>query len=369
MDTNDKVLRKSLGMRSNTSRVLGTRRIVKLMGLALGAILVLGGVQSSVADEGYDELARFPGQGIPDPKVAGTWVTPQQAGLTYLKRTKQWSRTPTLQSVAYNRATQRFTDPLCTRIRQAPGAYDFREWWADVVLVDRSAPMNSPRRYGYTQSFEVRAVAFGSVPIEATVALEQPRNGRGAVVPTELKQGEARYCQGKGDLEIPAPAQDQTVFRMMPAEVEGRLRVRVDRVKVDGVALNMTGCGADNSELKLTSRDLLSWDPRISTEDMPNNLLETRLRTPYFAATTGGLLFGSLDIPAFSGCVTAGGDDLSALLTATVSGAGNAVQIRTEGTTRSADDSGVADEFDVCPFARNCSDRFPVPDLPTEAPS
>lgn len=344
-------------------------RLAKVAGIALCGVLTLGvAVQSSAADEGYEPLGGFPGQGIPDPRVAGAWVTPQQSGVAYVNRARQWTRTPTLQSVAFNRSTQQFVDSTCTRIARAPGANRFREWWADVTLVDRGTALDSPRRYGYTQSFVVRAVAFGSVPVEATVALEQQRSAQGVVVPVGLKQGVVQYCAGRGGFEIPPP---QNGWRYQPAEAHALLRVRIDQLVVDGVPLPFSGCVADGASLRLTSRDYLKWDPTIPASDRPESQAgsakDAILRTPYYVVERGGLLFGTLDIPAFAGCETSEGDDLSALLTATVSGDGNAVQIRTEALATD-DPTGPNETFDTCPFGRGCVDRFPAPALPTAPP-
>ncbi|MGH1562145.1 hypothetical protein [Mumia sp. DW29H23] len=348
----------------------GLRRLGTLTGIAVTAVLVLSGAaQSSAADEGYDELAEFPGLGIPDSRVTGEWLTPQQRGVTYLERARQWTRTPTLQSVAFNRSTQQWVDSTCSRITQARGARRFREWWADVTLVDRGTALNSPRRYGYTQSFVVRTVAFGSVPVEATVALEQPRTAKGVVIPATLKQGVAQYCASQGGFEIPPPHDG---WRYLPAEGDGSLRVRIDEVAVDGVVLPLAGCAADGATLRLTSRDYLKWDPRIPDDERPEsqagNTKAAILRTPYYVIERGGLLFGSLDIPAFAGCATADGDDLSALLTASVSGPGNTVQLRTEALAIDVPTGG-QETFATCPFGRDCADRFPAPALPTEPPS
>lgn len=337
--------------------------------IGMCAVLALGGMQASAAENDYDELVNFPGQGIPDSArgsgAAEQWVTPQQTGLTYLKQAKQWVRTPVLQSVGYNHATPMVTDPTCLRIPQAPGARQFREWRADITLVDRTAALDSPRRYGYTSSFKTRTIAFGSIPVEATVALEQPRNAKGVVIPAEVKQRQAVYCPGKGSYEIPSPGNG---IHFMEAEGGGPLRVRIDEVLVDGVKLRLTGkCVADDASLTLSSREYAEWDPRIPPQDMPNQALERIVRTPYWALTAGGLLLGSLNIPEFRGCVTSGGDDISALLTATVSGDGNTVQIRTEPVN--SDIQPGEEVFDMCPFGRNCADRFPVPELPTEPPS
>jgi hypothetical protein len=134
------------------------------------------------------------------------------------------------------------------------------------------------------------------------------------------------------------------------------------------VKLNLTGaCVADKASLTLTSRDYLVWDTRIPPQDRagPDGQL---LTTKYLAFVAGGLLLGSLDIPAFAGCTTAGGDDISALLTATVSGDGNAVQIRTQSLGGESLPAGT-DPFTACPYTRKCVDAFPVPELPTEPPS
>ncbi|MGH1562146.1 hypothetical protein [Mumia sp. DW29H23] len=313
-----------------------------------------------MADEGYEELPQFPGQGIPVPAgVTGTWLTPQQSVLSYLASARQWTRTPTLQAVAFKRDTVQLNDLTCRRITQAPGAMQYREYWADTVLVNGETAPNSSRRYGYTQSFVVRTVAFGSVPVEATVALEQPRDSRGVVIPTTVRQADVRYCEGQGDFEVPPP---YGAKRYPPAAGAGRMDVRIDRLKVDGVTLPVAGCAADGATLTLTSRDYQEWT--IPADEIMDQSIESIMRTKYYAVTGGGLLLGTLDVPAFAGCVTDDGEDISALLTASVSGEGNTVLIRTESLGEPN-----PDQFAVCPFVRTCPDRFSVPALPTAPPA
>jgi hypothetical protein len=97
-----------------------------------------------------------------------------------------------------------------------------------------------------------------------------------------------------------------------------RLRVQLTDVKVNGVPLNV-----GNS---CHSGILTSPDNSIA----PGELVETGNASGPLPAWTnvfsGGATAADADIPPFTGCVTPTGENLDALLTATVSGPGNYVQ-------------------------------------------
>lgn len=343
-------------------------------GVAAALVLCLGTLQSSTADDdlGYPPHPRFPGQGLPDIPGGGMYVPPQATALSDVARAKQWIRTPSLQAAVFNRGTTELDDRQCRGlIQQVPGAQTWRRWSAAATLVNRAASVDGANRFGESEPFRVRAVAFGSIPVAATVALVQSRSGNGTVVPAEVSQETGSWCPGEGPFQTrPGPDYPFNSTYRRNAEFNGELAVRVDALQIDGVAVRLAaGCRADGAVLRLGSPDWDTWDPSIPREEMPEfgeaNLpqderIERLMAVRYYNVANGGVLEGEMTVPAFSGCRTSAGEDLARLLTATISGPGNRVELRTEGLAG----TGVGDPFTQCPFSSNCAPAWPGLPMP-----
>ena len=348
------------------------RALTRLTAAAIAVASVLA-LQSSAAADLVDTLAedsRLPGQGLPgfaqDPEaIGGTWIDPQATSLNYATAAKQWIKPPVFQTVANNLKTIDLSDPRCTG-RLGEGIQQSREWRAPVVFVNTDVSADSAARFGRTQEFTVRTVAFGSVPVEADIALEQPRNPQNAVLPAILNQRSSTFCPGEG----PYSTGSGFNFLLSQTVLEGPVSVRITGLRVDGVDVGpLPTCAATEAQLSLSAPDFYNWDPEPSPEERPDtgNVLTAR----YFNFAKGGLLTGTLDVPGFDGCTTPGGDDLSPLLTAAVSGDGNPVILRTPGLPPSDEHS--LNDFDTvppaqCPWNGNCDARLPQLDIPEGTP-
>lgn len=176
------------------------------------------------------------------------------------------------------------------------------------------SPADSQRAYGELRPFPVRTMAFGIIPIEATVHLSQQVAPDGLPVPITLRTQETN-SGGVGGV-ITAP--DTTVT--------ADLDVRLDGLTMDGQPVDLgPGCRtAEPAKLDLVGkgfRVLASQrGPLLSTPDFYRQ---------NFTAGAGGRLQGNVTIPAFSGCGVA--EDISALITNAISGPDNPVLLQLTG--------------------------------------
>ncbi|MGJ9412652.1 hypothetical protein ACHAAC_08065 [Aeromicrobium sp. CF4.19] len=333
--------------------------------LAAAAVLLLSfGVLQSSAETGIPEHPNFPGQGLPDHRAAGVggqYVAPQVRGNNYVSAAKQWVSVPTIPTAAYLRNTRETAeqfDPTCLRL---DGQSNRKSWQANVVLLNSAADPEAPNRFGATRDFDVRTVAFGAIPVEATIALEQPRDSAGVVVPADFEITSGEYCPGYGPFPTRPPGGPTGNTFANAATIDGEVRTSVRSLHIDGVPVEVSdSCGAEGAQLEVTSTPYIRWDPSITPEEQPTRPNFTT--TPYYNPAVGGRLFGTVDIPAFSGCLTATGDDLSPLLTSAVSGPGNPLEMRSEGLEGS-------ENFVQCPWSGNCPERIPDIPVPTTPPA
>lgn len=308
----------------------GRRKVARAGALCsvVVALGVLGGnAQGVVANE--NELPTYP--------ETGEYIGVRATSVNYATSAKQWIQLPPLFIAAYNRLATTLTDNRC------PGGVYFpyrNEIKRDASLHFRSSP-GAPAAFGYIGPFTVRAVAFGSIPVEAEVQLRQLRDSEDKTIGLRVKQTDRNFCPGEGP--IPGASQVQ----VDGADATGDLEVAVTAVRVDGVDLRLrdtcktsrpapltlsstqyftTGEFADQKEYYVRSG---SGFRRLKSDEIP--IPENLFTTPVFNLAQGGLLAGNVDIPPFAGCTTRDGEDVSELLTATVSGSKNPTVTRSEG--------------------------------------
>jgi hypothetical protein len=322
----------------------GTRHVLVRLVAVMLVVAGLGAQRSSAAnDPAHSGLPVFE-------STSGDWVGPQVTGINYVGRAKQWVRLPPIYLGAWNRQAVEKADNSCRRFFPYRTSADYHA--TGFFLSDRGAP--DP--WGYVGPFTARTVAFGSIPVEVSIELRQPRDAEDLPIGLEIKQHTGEYCSGQSPYpEIDAPGTGADQVHWDPVMIEGQVEVGVTAVRVDGVDLDLAGtCRTSQpGDLTVTSR---AWD-----SENPENLKpgvapspENLMTTPYLNIANGGLAFGTVDIASFAGCVTTAGDDVSKLLTATVSGADNPVTMRTNGLVQSC-----VTRADVCPP--------PLPDLPFPA--
>jgi hypothetical protein len=262
--------------------------------LLLAALLTTA--QSSQAD---DEPEWYPG--LPD-RTFGNWSNASQGGLSYARRAKQWFRTPAAMTTAEVAIPPNDPDD--------PGLGSVR---AEAYFV---SPKGAPANYGYLEPMTVRSVGFGLMPVEATVQVSQRRVG-GYPAPLKVVMA-TRYTAAPGTQVF-----DHVAY--LPTVINDSLNVRILSVRVDGVDLGLDGNCRTVTPAPVTIRTPAYDRPT----DPEGEWYATHDPSTYWHPYYGGEMHGSMTIPPFTGCTTAAGDDLSRLMTLSVSGADNPIVART----------------------------------------
>lgn len=304
---------------------------------AVLACIVLGaGMSAGSADDQNPDRVPFQSE-LPTYPVTGGWVPSRGTGLNYATSAKQWIRLPPLFMSAYNRASTTLIDNRCPGGRLYPYQSSTKR---SAALHFQSSP-GTPSHYGYVGPFTVRTVAFGSIPVEAQIQLRQRRDAQDKPIGLELSTIEEVFCPGVGPHS--EGTNEETTY-VHGSVVSGELEVAVAQLRVDGIDLHLRGScqtekpaavsfsGADYYSLDLAARvylDAAPGTPPLPADQAPR--AANLMRTPVFNVGVGGLLTGNVDIPAFSGCLTTSGEDVSRLLTTTVSGPDNRAITRAEG--------------------------------------
>ncbi|MEO6700306.1 MAG: hypothetical protein ABI140_07165, partial [Jatrophihabitantaceae bacterium] len=152
-----------------------------------------------------------------------------------------------------------------------------------------ASPNGSPSKYGYFPPIQTAILAFGSIPVTATVQLVQPFDKAGDPV--------SFLIFGHGLANFP--------YTVYPTKVSGDVQLHLSNVTVDQVPLDV---GA-HCQLKTPMHMLLYGD------------------SPAYNLFTGGPLAGTATIPAFTGCQS-GGQDLDPLITGMISGPNTQLSLR-----------------------------------------
>lgn len=193
--------------------------------------------------------------------------------------------------------TNRKGKPVGTR----PEAADF------IPLAYVKSPAGTSPAWGVFPAVRATSLAFGVIPAEATIVFSQLRTGVSAAspqgTPVPLKGNlYTKYTETGGQLPL------------FDATFSGQLDLTVTGLRVDGRSLDIgSGCRASSP---LT----------VSLVGKPSPTGAAVLGT--YSATAGGDLYGEVSIPPFSGCRSASGEDLSRLLTSTLSGGTTAIHLR-----------------------------------------
>jgi hypothetical protein len=243
------------------------------------------------------------------------WLNYAQLGRTGSLPAKQWARIPLTMlastAVFYNK----------NHSAESPGPGELLDEQfieADAFLV---SPKGSKDSYGDSAMIPVRTVAFGSIPVELTLQVSQVRDGDD--LPRSIHVTTAQ--------EVYATEEDGYTSRVVvrPAVIDEPLFVRVRKIVVDGVDVQLDGATCrttQTSRLRVASdRQEMVLDSRDPTRSVSDDVFDPDRG---FYGLSGGTLNGTIDIPAFTGCGTSSGDDLSPLLTSAVSSPDNPVTLR-----------------------------------------
>lgn len=247
----------------------------------------------------------------------GSWLNFPQVGRAGSPKAKQWALVP---------LSMMSTSVIFTYKNWQNGAEGEKtgtEFWYDTQAFFVSPP-GSPAPYGYSAPIPVRTVAFGSVPAEVTLQVRQERDADG--LPRPLRFRPHDYTLSRGGVE--------TTSVVESASLEARVSVGVTRLEVDGVDVQLgSGCSTGSLGAVNLSTQRLAVDSDPTLADPPRNMEDVVFDpTVHQYGINGGTFAGSIDIPAFTGCTTASGDDVSALLTAAVSEDGAPLSVRVGAT-------------------------------------
>jgi hypothetical protein len=187
------------------------------------------------------------------------------------------------------------------------------------------SPAGAPANYGYLPQMTVRSVGFGLIPVEATVQVSQRRENGYPVAAGAVVRGRDYYDATRpGGFSLQVG--DGTV-------VDDAFNVQIVGVRVDGVDLSLTGdCRTVTpAPVHLVGPGYRIPDPyrTVPGQLWPQEWFRTQDPSTFYHPLMGGQLDGTMTIPPFTGCTTASGDDLSALMTLSVSGPGNPISART----------------------------------------
>lgn len=179
--------------------------------------------------------------------------------------------------------------------------------------------------FGEFAPVNVKMLAFGAIPVSATVYISQLRDSSGNPVPLEVT---VRYTATTVKNAPPLPCSPpawrfQACHYTDPAHLAGQVNVRVANVKIDGVPVDV---GPDCTTVSPASM-ALSAQGGYYSEPVPY-YVPPGLYLPFY---NGGTFQGPVDVPAFAGCRN-GADDLSNVITAMVSGPGNILATHQDGS-------------------------------------
>ncbi|TQK69701.1 MULTISPECIES: hypothetical protein [unclassified Nocardioides] len=292
---------------------------------------------------------------------------------TLIERSKLIIRLPNL--LGWLMIKPPYRDPNAGLPRPRPSPVP-AEWQSDVpgCVVTALALVNdiyaigpSPggRPVGALPPTTVRTVAFGSIPVSATLQLSQ-------VIDGELEPFRADIWPIGDAARIPCDPEWRRKNPENPAYVRGRLSLTVSEIAIDGVPVDV-----GNRCRTVAPLDINLWaaDAGSSTSPDPwypvlGGRLFQRKDTSRAAVPGGNLLHpasSDLTIPAFTGCRSASGDDVSRLLTAAIAGPGNELSVRQDPAASYSGDRndptacGVQSGKVVCPLDPPPPPAIPVP--------
>jgi hypothetical protein len=200
-----------------------------------------------------------------------------------------------------------------------PYPYNWLATYADNWVAVRK---HGRLTFGKFPPVRVSMLAFGSIPVSATVHLTQTTHN-GFYDPMKLQWTfdfdpipAGRHVPGFG----PAPKFRDPTFFGYVAVVDGTVNVRLSNVVVDQIQLSVgPSCHTSTAaSLRLTA----------PAGYYPTNVPPTRLKGKAGefqpTGTPAGYLQGSVDVPSFTGCHN-GADNLNRLITGMISGKDNPV--------------------------------------------
>jgi hypothetical protein len=270
-----------------------------LVAAALAAPLLFLPAAGSAQEPGpYDGLPLITTGNDPATRNTYGWLGVAQVGRAYSPVSQQWGRVPVgLLATNIEFATTERTDENGDLI--VDGDFDIHAYLQPTG--------GGGDQYGLSPEIVIRTVAFGSIPTEVRLQLRQRRDEAdlpvGFYIRTRLTTNFTRQLQ---------------IYP--PTGLEDLVDVAVVGLTVDDVPVPVE----DSCATGPTARIELASEAVVIDQAAGEQFVQDR----GFSGAEGGTLNGTLDIPAFAGCTTTDGDDLSAVLTSLVSGPDNPVTVK-----------------------------------------
>ena len=222
--------------------------------------------------------------------------------------------------------SQAFSTPCTRHVGALPALPDGLVWeaaYADnwVVTPDKNG---GPPSYGVFAPVHISMLAFGSIPVTATLYLSQTVHN-GLYDPFELQLTAAGSALPPGFVipgygPTPSYPDDNAQFSY-PASITGTVNLRIADVAVDGQPLDV------GNQCRSVTPAALTLSAVGGFYDI-NDILRPGKPgefAPLGQSGPGGTLSGgNVDIPAFTGC-SDGNEDLSTLITGMASGPTNSI--------------------------------------------
>lgn len=250
------------------------------------------------------------------------------ATLTYAKPSKQWLRLPdvvlavsvdaftTHPGAAPASCLQKYGPTLC---EPAPGAETRLVSDALTYPVATLPANHRDARFDRFPDATVKTVAFGAVPVEATLSLTLPIDAEGLPIGLRGVTISDQYDPDTTPAPPEVPNPTQLWMDTADTTVTGSVWVRLKALSVDGIPVDL---GDHCRTTEPAALDL------IGKGFISNQYFGDVVPDGAFTVGFGGTLTGTIDVPHFVGCGT-GGDDLSPLVSSMASGSGFSVKVVT----------------------------------------
>lgn len=323
------------------------------MALAAAASLLLLPSTSSAEPGPYPGIPKLENpEGLPE--VPGdlnieSWLNAPYNGLASSVRAKQWTRIP-LGTLASNIALSSCSPPGGDNPCEFPTPDDLTGFYSQYgIQAFLVSPDGSPEPYGLSTIITTRSLAFGSIPIEVDLQVDQVRDSDGLPIPIRLTTS---------DYQASSPGMFNDIQVYESGTLRGQVSIVIKDARIDGVDVELLdGCRTTPTEIVATSTPVSVPKAEEFTVDFQTTT----------AGINGGGLTGEVDIPEFAGCVTAGGDDLSDVFTTTISGSGNTTSLQYGQTTCATEFTGTGFFKPTPPGAdtpaeAGCTQFQPAPD-------